>query len=139
MKTHKTPSLRNAIRRPLRYIAVWQSLTFLLLTCVIWAFEMYGLLYGGQTDVKRAFLLTGVLVLGGVIIVAHSYIQERNALRGLFTICAYCHKVRIDQNAWTQIEQFVVEHSDADFTHGVCPSCFHKVTAEMTGKPNPPV
>ena len=45
-------------------------------------------------------------------------------LSGLLPICAYCKRIRDDADYWQQIEQYLVEHSDAQFTHGICPECF---------------
>jgi len=44
-------------------------------------------------------------------------------LKGLVPICAHCKKIRNDEGYWRQIEEFVQEHSDAQFSHGICPDC----------------
>ena len=44
-------------------------------------------------------------------------------LEGLMSICAWCKKVRTNEGAWVEIEQFITDRSDAQFTHGVCPDC----------------
>jgi DNA-binding response OmpR family regulator len=44
-------------------------------------------------------------------------------LRGLIPICSFCKKIRNDRGFWEQVEQFVSHHSEADFTHGICPEC----------------
>ena len=44
-------------------------------------------------------------------------------LRGLLPICACCKKVRDDHGYWGQIESYIAEHSEADFSHGLCPDC----------------
>ena len=44
-------------------------------------------------------------------------------LQGLLPICMYCHKIKTDQQSWQQIELYVSEHSEATFTHGMCPEC----------------
>lgn len=48
-------------------------------------------------------------------------------LQGLLPICSYCHKIRQvgdgDSTYWSQIEQYITEHTDAVFSHGVCPAC----------------
>lgn len=54
-------------------------------------------------------------------------------LRGLIPICAWCKKVRNDQNYWQQVEDYVGEHSDARFSHGICPACFKEQTAAELG------
>jgi phosphoserine phosphatase RsbU/P len=44
-------------------------------------------------------------------------------LHGLLPMCAWCKKVRDDLNYWHQIETYITRHSDAEFTHGICPDC----------------
>jgi PAS domain S-box-containing protein len=48
-------------------------------------------------------------------------------LKGLLPICASCKKVRDDKGYWNQIEAYVSEHSEAEFTHGLCPECAQKL------------
>ncbi|MFC1975187.1 response regulator transcription factor [Chloroflexota bacterium] len=48
-------------------------------------------------------------------------------LQGMLPICSYCKNVRIDQNYWEQIDIYIAEHSEADFTHGICPDCRKKI------------
>ena len=47
-------------------------------------------------------------------------------LRGLIPICAGCKRIRDDKGYWNQLEQYVEDHSDASFSHGLCPECFRK-------------
>ncbi len=48
-------------------------------------------------------------------------------LQGLLPICAWCKKVRNDQNYWQSVEGYVAEHTDARFSHGICPECKEKL------------
>jgi hypothetical protein len=48
------------------------------------------------------------------------------ALSGLLPICAWCKKIRDDKGYWQQVEVYVTEHSEADFSHGICPECAAK-------------
>lgn len=48
-------------------------------------------------------------------------------LSGLLPICAWCKKVRDDEGYWKQIENYVEAHSNAEFTHGICPDCAQKM------------
>lgn len=57
-------------------------------------------------------------------------IAEIKTLKGLIPICSYCKKVRNDSGSWDQIEKYVREHSDAEFTHGFCPDCIKKLYPE---------
>ncbi len=48
-------------------------------------------------------------------------------LSGLLPICSYCKKVRDDRNYWQQVEAYVTEHSQAKFSHSICPGCYERV------------
>jgi GAF domain-containing protein len=54
---------------------------------------------------------------------AEQALAEVKALRGLLPICSYCKKVRNDENYWEQIETYICQHSDAQFSHSICPEC----------------
>jgi len=49
--------------------------------------------------------------------------EEIKTLRGILPICAHCKKVRNDSGFWEQVEVYVRNHSEAEFTHGLCPDC----------------
>lgn len=52
-------------------------------------------------------------------------------LEGIIPICMYCKKIRNDQESWEQLEAYITEHSEAHFSHGICPECFQKASAEF--------
>ncbi|NLI29208.1 MAG: hypothetical protein GX423_03920 [Nitrospiraceae bacterium] len=52
---------------------------------------------------------------------------ELKILRGIIPICANCKKVRDDKGSWAQIESYIRDHSEADFSHGICPECVSKL------------
>jgi PAS domain S-box-containing protein len=52
-------------------------------------------------------------------------------LRGLLPICASCKKIRGDDGGWVQLETYISRHSEADFTHGLCPSCLAELDATL--------
>lgn len=60
--------------------------------------------------------------------------KEIKTLRGFLPICASCKKIRDDQGYWTQIETYISEHSDAEFSHGLCPDCAVKLYGRVLGK-----
>lgn len=47
-------------------------------------------------------------------------------LEGIIPICMHCKKIRDDQNSWNQLEQYISTHSEAKFSHGICPQCFEE-------------
>jgi len=48
------------------------------------------------------------------------------SLEGIISICAYCKKIRNEKQSWDQLEKYITEHSDAHFSHGICPECTQK-------------
>ena len=52
-------------------------------------------------------------------------------LRGLLPICASCKKIRNDQGYWQQVEVYVRDHSEAEFSHCLCPDCARKLYPEL--------
>jgi len=58
-------------------------------------------------------------------------------LRGLLPICSHCKKIRDEEGAWQMVEVYVRDHSNADFSHGICPDCLNRLYPEL-GKNIPP-
>ena len=58
-------------------------------------------------------------------------LDEVRTLRGIVPICSYCKKIRDDEGYWKQVEQYVSEHTEAKFSHGICPACFEKEMNEL--------
>jgi sigma-B regulation protein RsbU (phosphoserine phosphatase) len=48
-------------------------------------------------------------------------------LQGLLPICSYCKKIRDDQNYWQQVENYISKHSEAQFSHSICPDCYESL------------
>jgi hypothetical protein len=63
-------------------------------------------------------------------------LDELRILRGLLPICAYCKKIRNDQGVWTQMERYIREHSEAEFSHGICPGCLQGLYPELANRPS---
>ncbi|MEW6512170.1 MAG: PAS domain S-box protein [Bacteroidota bacterium] len=57
-------------------------------------------------------------------------LAEVKTLSGLLPLCAWCKKVRDDQGYYHQLENYIAAHSDATFTHGICPECLEKFNSE---------
>ena len=54
-------------------------------------------------------------------------------LRGLIPICAWCKRIRNDRGYWEQLELYIKGHSEADFTHGMCPDCARRQRESLAG------
>ena len=48
-------------------------------------------------------------------------------LSGLLPICSYCKKIRDDQNYWEQVDSYVTKHTEAKFSHSICPQCYEDI------------
>jgi PAS domain S-box-containing protein len=57
-------------------------------------------------------------------------LSKIKTLSGLLPICAWCKKIHDDKGYWKKVETYVEEHSDASFTHGICPECLKKVSPD---------
>ncbi|MDR3089895.1 MAG: response regulator transcription factor [Desulfobulbaceae bacterium] len=53
-------------------------------------------------------------------------LKHVKTLQGIIPICMHCHKIRVDEEAWHRIEAYIEDHSDAHFSHGICPECLEK-------------
>ena len=61
-------------------------------------------------------------------------LDKVNLLGGLLPICASCKKIRDDKGYWNQIETYIRDHSEAEFSHGICPDCAKKLYPEFYDK-----
>ena len=56
---------------------------------------------------------------------------EVKTLKGFIPICASCKKIRDDKGFWDQIETYISKHSEAKFSHGICPGCMKKLYSHI--------
>lgn len=64
-------------------------------------------------------------------------LAEVKTLHGILPICMHCKKIRDEEGAWTQLETYISEHTNADFTHGLCGSCSKSMYPEVYEKLHP--
>ena len=93
------------------------SLSFALFNVVI------GLYYGTSKVAKmaREELITDL----------QKALAEVKTLGGMLPICSSCKNIRNDEGYWQQIEEYIMDHSEADFTHGICNECVEKLYPEF--------
>lgn len=80
-------------------------------------------LYKHEMEKERKRLITEL----------QSALAKVKQLSGFLPICASCKKIRDDQGYWNQVEDYICEHSEAEFTHSLCPECVKKLYSELYG------
>ena len=83
-----------------------------------------------QPDMHHLWMRIPVVILSVPIVTIIVWLgksfAEVKVLRGLIPICAWCKNIRDDEGYWKAVEVYISEHSQADFTHGMCPECSNK-------------
>lgn len=64
-------------------------------------------------------------------------VAQVKELTGLLPICASCHSIRDDNGYWNQIESYISEHTEATFSHSLCPKCAQKLYPELCEESKP--
>lgn len=88
-------------------------------------------------DELRARVNVGVRVLELQARLASQVTELQEALsrvrqlQALLPICSYCKRIRSDQNYWEQIDTYIAQHSDTQFSHGICPSCMDRAMKDL--------
>ncbi len=139
-ETHITQtSTKKFYRSLLNEIPFWQGMGFILMICLIWAayfFNLTEFFFGEETGRAEWFglsLITAIIIVMGFVIVAHSYTQQQRVLKGIIRVCSHCHKVRIQETDWINLEYYVSDHTLANFSHGICPDCYQQAMQEIDG------
>jgi len=78
-------------------------------------------LYKARLEAEREQLITEL----------QEALAKVKTLSGLLPICAWCKNIRNDEGYWQAVEQYIGEHSTAEFTHGICPACLKKHFPEL--------
>jgi DNA-binding response OmpR family regulator len=85
----------------------------------------------------RARVHVGLRVLKLQDRLAEQVVELRTALTrvkqltGLLPICSYCKRIRSDNDYWEQVDSYIAHHSDVQFSHGICPTCFDDVSLQF--------
>lgn len=90
---------------------------------------IWGLTLVGFALIRRTWLRQQ-----GVRVELERLLAEVKTLGGMLPICSHCKKIRDDRGYWNQIEAYLNEHTDAEFTHGICPDCAREVFPRTSGK-----
>ena len=58
-------------------------------------------------------------------------LEHVKQLQGILPICSYCKKIRGDQDYWQTVETYIADHSEAEFSHGICPNCYETTVKDQ--------
>lgn len=86
--------------------------------------------------VGQAFLVITAIIVA--VLVFRTQAGEVRTLQGLIPICSTCKRVRDDAGFWAQVESYLQEHTDARFTHGMCPDCMENWYPGLAGRSGAP-
>ena len=130
------PPVKNPVhlpKDPFAYIGFWQFLTFIMLILIVWVNEvrdMPALFFNTEPqdiNIFRGCLLTAAVLVTAIVAIGNTYLQQKRVLNSIISVCSSCHKVRVNQNQWKQMEEYISDNSLLTFTHGLCPDCTEKV------------
>ncbi|MDP1572133.1 MAG: PAS domain S-box protein [Vicinamibacterales bacterium] len=64
-----------------------------------------------------------------LVVELQAALAEVRTLQGFLPICTYCKNIRDDENYWQSVEAYISKHTNTQFSHGICPSCYATVAA----------
>jgi hypothetical protein len=70
--------------------------------------------------------LTAAVLVAAIVAIGNTYLQQKRVLNSMISVCSRCNKVRVNQNQWKQMEEYISDNSLLTFTHGLCPDCMEK-------------
>jgi len=116
-------------------VILYERIAFASIILLIWLDEVIdipGLFLGAEkTPVnwrESLFESVGILILGLIIIrFTTNVINRMKYLEGMLPVCASCKKIRDENNNWHQIESYIRDRSDVEFSHGICPDCAERL------------
>jgi hypothetical protein len=74
-------------------------------------------------------LIRLIVFVGLALLVNHvaSLVREIRVLEGILPICSNCKKIRMQDGTWSEMEEYISKHSEAEFSHGLCQQCAEKM------------
>ena len=116
-------------------VIVYEKIAFAFIILLIWLDEVIDipdLLLGAEPtplNWRESFFESVCIAIIGAVIIrfTNNIFQRMKYLEGILPVCASCKKIRDEKNNWHQIESYIHERSDAEFSHGICPECAEKL------------
>jgi hypothetical protein len=120
-------------------VIICEAAGFLTLLLIIWLNEVldlpHNLLGANPSRINLAealFESFGVIILASAVIFAtHKLLKKITYLEGFMPVCAFCKRIKLTDDKWVTIQEFMEKHSDAVLSHGLCPECLKSDFREM--------
>ena len=111
------------------FIAIAGIIAFIWLDEII---DIPHLLFGSEStplNWSESLFESIIIALLGTLIIYYTnkLFRRMKYLEGILPVCASCKKIRDDQGQWHQIESFIRDRSEAEFSHSICPECAKKL------------
>jgi Protein of unknown function (DUF3365) len=118
-----------------RFVTPGANLRLGMALLALWLMGMTGLIFGvrdlrGHIQARQGAEAERERLIAEL----QAALANVKTLTGLIPICASCKKIRDDQGYWTQLETYLKQHSDAEFSHSLCLDCMRKLYPELSGK-----
>jgi hypothetical protein len=121
-----------------RQVICYEAAAFAAVIFLLWLDEVAdipNILLGAEaTPVNwRESLFESLIIAAlclAVIRLTDNLFQRMRYLEGLLPVCSACHRIRGEHGDWQPLESYILEQSDAQFTHGICPDCAEKLYPE---------
>jgi len=114
-------------------VITFELIVFGILVALLWINEIFDIphaVFGADAtpiNWHESIFETFIVVALCIVIVSLSlgFLKRIKYLEGLLPVCSFCKKIRVGKE-WVPIEKYIHEHSEADFSHGLCPECAEK-------------
>jgi hypothetical protein len=132
--------LSNVVKKQFFFVAIWQLICFVMLLILVWANEMLDLpaqFYGTESsgaDYFAASTLSLFVVVTAVITIGQTYLTQQRIITGMIVICSRCHRIKLSDASWQQLESYVTDRSEATFSHALCPECFTRDASDINAQ-----
>ena len=111
-------------------ILIVEIIGFFIIILIVWIDELLDLphlIFGSPVTsinyFESIFETFAIAMLSVILIfLTHKILKRLRYLEGILPVCSFCKKIRVKDH-WIPIEQYIHDHSEADFSHGVCPEC----------------
>ena len=132
----KVPGKQFVAKRVITY----EVLSFAFILLILWLDEILdlpSLIFGTKpTPInwsEALFESVIITAIGSTIIyMTVKVFQQMASLEGVLPVCASCKRIRDDKGNWTQIEAYIRDRSEAEFSHSICPECREKLYPEFS-------